>query len=64
MEEDLQPRRDEVFSISGPALQCPSAFGESGADATSRTGREPFPEQYSIASDEESESDCPVDDGP
>eukprot|EP00969_Alexandrium_andersonii_P076212 3360407-Alexandrium_andersonii.AAC.1 len=64
MEEDLQPCRDEVFSISGPALQCPAAFGADGADAASRTGREPFPEQYFIASDEERESDCPVGDGP
>eukprot|EP00969_Alexandrium_andersonii_P047560 2086930-Alexandrium_andersonii.AAC.1 len=64
MEEDLQPRRDEVFSTSGPALQCSSAFGAGGADAASRTGREPFPEHYFVAADEESESDCPVDDGP
>eukprot|EP00969_Alexandrium_andersonii_P193688 8555233-Alexandrium_andersonii.AAC.1 len=38
MEEDLQPRRDEVFSISSPALQCPSAFGANGADAVSSIG--------------------------
>eukprot|EP00969_Alexandrium_andersonii_P216376 9557114-Alexandrium_andersonii.AAC.1 len=61
MEEDLQPRRDEVFSISGPALQCPSALGaeggvREGADAASRTGRDHLPEQYFVASEDESET--------
>eukprot|EP00969_Alexandrium_andersonii_P040230 1763521-Alexandrium_andersonii.AAC.1 len=64
MEEDLQPRMGEVFSISCPALQCPSAFVSSGADTAYDAGAEAFPEQYFIAADEESESDCPVLGGP
>eukprot|EP00969_Alexandrium_andersonii_P087383 3855235-Alexandrium_andersonii.AAC.1 len=60
MEEDLQPRRDEVFSISGPARRCPSAFGSDSAGDADDAGAEVFPEQYFIASDEEGESDCAV----
>eukprot|EP00969_Alexandrium_andersonii_P055319 2437625-Alexandrium_andersonii.AAC.1 len=60
MEEDLQPRRDEVYSSSGPVLQCPSASGADSAGAGAGVGQTPFPvfpgqfpEQHFIASDEE-----------
>eukprot|EP00969_Alexandrium_andersonii_P087638 3866634-Alexandrium_andersonii.AAC.1 len=64
MEEDLQPRRDEVFSISSPALRCLSAFGADDADEAYDAGARNFPEQYFIASYEEGEPDCAAGDGP
>eukprot|EP00969_Alexandrium_andersonii_P318682 14077352-Alexandrium_andersonii.AAC.1 len=64
MEDDLQPRRDEVFGISGPALRCPSAFSADSADAGARTGQGKFPEHYFIASDDEGETEWLEEDGP
>eukprot|EP00969_Alexandrium_andersonii_P155113 6857111-Alexandrium_andersonii.AAC.1 len=72
MEEDLQPRRDEVYSISGPVLQCPTASGADGAGAGARAVQSPFlgrfperfPEQHFIASDDESETEWLERDGP
>eukprot|EP00969_Alexandrium_andersonii_P064585 2844378-Alexandrium_andersonii.AAC.1 len=64
MEEDLQPRRDEVFGISRPAVQCMPAFGADSADGAPKTEGCPFPEQYFIASDDESETEWLERDGP
>eukprot|EP00969_Alexandrium_andersonii_P130245 5758594-Alexandrium_andersonii.AAC.1 len=56
MEEDLQPRRGEVFTISGPALHGPSAFGSDDADEADTAGAK-GPARYFIASDDEGEAD-------
>eukprot|EP00969_Alexandrium_andersonii_P221436 9780108-Alexandrium_andersonii.AAC.1 len=64
MEDDLQPRRDEVYSISGPVLQCQTAFSADGADAGAGTGQGQRPGHYRIASEDESETEWLERDGP